>query len=182
MIGELTAGVIGVEALEERAQAFATERHAVIDQRRKYTGDPYIIHPAAVVELVRSVPHTVEMVAAAWLHDTVEDTGASLFDIAALCGDRVALLVEQLTDVSRPTDGSRAARKATDLEHIARACPEAKTIKLADVIDNSRSIVARDPKFAAIYLVEKAALLEVLIEGDPTLFEMARAIVDAGLP
>ena len=54
--------------LEEAAQAFATARHAAIDQRRKYTGDPYITHPAAVVELVRSVPHTSEMIAAAWLH------------------------------------------------------------------------------------------------------------------
>ena len=113
---------------------------------------------------------------------TVEDTGVTLSEIDECFGSHVALLVEQLTDVSRPTDGNRAKRKTLDLEHTAKACPEAKTIKLADLIDNSKSIVARDPTFAVIYLKEKAALLEVLYEGDPTLFEMARAIVDAGLP
>ncbi|WP_274872826.1 HD domain-containing protein, partial [Serratia marcescens] len=58
--------------LAERARRYATKAHAAIDQRRKYTDDPYIVHPQAVMELVRSVPHTEEMLAAAWLHDTVE--------------------------------------------------------------------------------------------------------------
>lgn len=61
--------------MEERAKDFATRYHASIDQRRKYTGEPYITHPAAVVELVRSVPHTEAMICAAWLHDTVEHAG-----------------------------------------------------------------------------------------------------------
>lgn len=52
--------------MEQRAREFAEAAHARIDQRRKYTGEPYIAHPAAVVELVRSVPHTDEMIAAAW--------------------------------------------------------------------------------------------------------------------
>ncbi|VDZ55823.1 bifunctional (p)ppGpp synthetase II/ guanosine-3',5'-bis pyrophosphate 3'-pyrophosphohydrolase [Serratia odorifera] len=60
--------------LVERARRYATKAHAAIDQRRKYTNAPYIVHPQAVVEIVRSVPHTDEMLAAAWLHDTVEDT------------------------------------------------------------------------------------------------------------
>jgi hypothetical protein len=79
-----------------------------------------------------------------------------------------------LTDVSRPEDGNRAARKAIDLAHTAKASPAAKTIKLADLIDNTRSIVERDPDFAKVYLQEKARLLEVLQEGDPTLMAMAR--------
>ena len=45
--------------MEPRAKAFATAAHAAVKQRRKYTGAPYIVHPAAVVEIVRSVPHTV---------------------------------------------------------------------------------------------------------------------------
>jgi len=159
--------------MERYARLFADHHHAVINQRRKYTGEPYIMHPAAVAKIVKSVPHTQEMVAAAWLHDTVEDTEATLVDINHYFGPDVTMLVEMLTDVSRPDDGNRAARKAIDLEHTSLASPEAQTIKLADLIDNSRSIVERDPGFAKIYLAEKAKLLEVLTEGDSTLYAMA---------
>ena len=167
--------------LESRARAFASGAHAAAGQRRKYTLTPYIEHPAAVVELVRGVPHDPAMLAAAWLHDTVEDTQVTREDIAREFGAEVASLVDQLTDVSRPGDGNRAARKAIDREHTARAEPRAKTIKLADLIDNSRSILERDPKFAAVYLREKAALLEVLREGDATMWAEAERIVGEGL-
>lgn len=63
------------------AMRVATAAHEGIGQVRKYTGEPYINHPAAVAELVSSVPHTPEMLAAAWLHDTVEDTPITLLDI-----------------------------------------------------------------------------------------------------
>lgn len=159
------------------AREFAEAAHASIDQRRKYTGEPYIAHPAAVVELVRSVPHTDEMIAAAWLHDTVEDTPVTLADVEREFGAEVAALVEQLTDVSRPEDGNRKKRKAIDREHTAKASVQAKTIKLADLIDNTRSIVEHDQDFAKVYLVEKAALLEVLGEGDAMLWAMAAAMV-----
>ena len=66
---------------EQKAEAFATIYHEAIDHRRKYTNEPYINHPANVVDLVRSVPHTQAMICAAWLHDTVEDTHATLEDI-----------------------------------------------------------------------------------------------------
>ena len=118
------------------------------------------------------------MLAAAWLHDTVEDTGVSLVLIEQEFGFEVADMVEMLTDVSHANDGLRAHRKARDREHTAQASPEAKTIKLADLIDNTRSIVDRDPKFAQVYMTEKALLLEVLGEGDTTLFENAKALVD----
>lgn len=155
---------------------FAAMAHGRIGQVRKYTGEPYITHPAAVSELVRGIPHSAEMLAAAWLHDTVEDAGVSLDEIRNLFGSKVESLVEMLTDVSKPTDGNRQARKAIDREHTAKASPEAKTIKLADLIDNSRSIIERDPEFAKVYLHEKRLLLEVLREGDKTLWNMAYSI------
>lgn len=164
---------------EARAQAFATRAHEKVDQRRKYTGEPYITHPAAVVELVRGVPHTEAMICAAWLHDTVEDTPTTLRDIERAFGPEVGALVEQLTDVSRLEDGARFVRKAIDRRHTAAASPTAKTIKLADLIDNARSILAMDPKFAAVYLAEMALLLEVLREGDATLWARAAAFVGA---
>lgn len=165
--------------LESRARIFATEAHGRIDQRRKYTNEPYINHPAAVAEIVRAVPHTPEMLAAAWLHDTVEDCpDVSLSKIMELFGGEVATLVSWLTDASIPSDGNRATRRAIDRAHTAQASPSAKTVKLADLIDNTRNIVALDPSFAKVYLEEKRLLLEVLKEGDPTLWAQAFALAN----
>lgn len=159
------------------ARDFAAHYHGIIDQRRKYTNEPYIVHPATVALIVKSVPHTGEMVAAAWLHDVVEDTPATTEEVRGMFGNEIASLVEMLTDVSRPEDGNRVKRKAIDRAHTAKASPEAKTIKLADLIDNTRSIVARDPKFARVYLAEKALLLEVLRDGNAMLWEQAHALM-----
>jgi (p)ppGpp synthase/HD superfamily hydrolase len=158
---------------EQLAREYATDAHDSVKQLRKYSGKPYIVHPKAVVELVKSVPHTPAMVMAAWLHDTVEDTPTTLKDIEITFGLEVAVLVEMLTDVSTPLDGNRETRKRIDREHTAKASPAAKTIKLADLIDNTSDIVANDPKFAVTYLQEKALLLEVLKEGDQTLWQKA---------
>jgi len=97
-------------------------------------------------------------------------------------GVDVATLVAALTDISRPNDGDRKIRKAIDRNHLAGASARAQTIKLADLIDNSRSIVERDPDFAKVYLAEKRELLAVLTEGDETLLNRARAIAFAATP
>jgi (p)ppGpp synthase/HD superfamily hydrolase len=163
----------------ERARVFAIAAHSAVKQVRKYTGEPYWVHPTEVANIVASVPHTNEMLAAAWLHDTVEDTGVTILDIQIEFGNEVAALVSWLTDVSKPEDGNRAVRKAQDREHIAQAPAAAQTVKLADLIANSRSIMAHDPAFAKVYLEEKRMLLEVLTRGDATLMAQARSIVGA---
>ena len=158
----------------ERARVFATAAHGAVAQLRKYTNEPYIVHPAEVVSIVRSVPHTDAMLAAAWLHDVVEDTGVTLETVRAEFGDEVAELVGWLTDVSRPDHGNRAARKAVDRAHSAMAPAAAQTVKLADLISNTRSILEHDQKFAKTYLEEKRLLLEVMTKGDATLMAIAR--------
>jgi len=163
--------------LTEKALAFATEAHG--DQKRKYTGEPYINHPIAVAEIVKTVPeHNEHMIAAALLHDTVEDTDVTQYDIVREFGDIVGIFVAGLTDVSRPEDGNRARRKALDREHSARGLPPVQTIKLADLIDNSRSITEYDPDFAVVYMKEKKLLLEVMTKGDIGLYERAWSIVN----
>ena len=167
--------------ISERARLYATSAHGEIGQVRKYDNEPYITHPAAVVEIVKSVPHDDAMLAAAWLHDVVEDTPRTLDEIRAEFGDDVADMVSDLTDVSKPPDGNRATRKAIDRHHTQLASPRAKTIKLADLIDNTRSIVQRDPDFARVYLTEKNELLKVLTEGDLTLWHRANNMVVLGM-
>lgn len=161
----------------EQAKVFAIAAHSAIGQRRKYTYEPYWTHPGDVAATVASVGGTDSMIAAAWLHDVVEDTAVTIEDVRMMFGAVVADYVSWLTDVSRPEDGNRAARKAIDLAHIAQCPAEVATIKLADIISNSSSIVKHDPEFAKVYLVEKAAQMQVLKHGDATLWHHAAGII-----
>jgi (p)ppGpp synthase/HD superfamily hydrolase len=162
----------------EKARVFATAAHAAAAQLRKYTNEPYIVHPAEVFNIVSTVDGaTSEMMAAAWLHDVVEDTGVTIEVIRQMFGEEVAELVGWLTDVSRPEQGNRATRKAIDRAHTAMAPAQAQTIKLADLISNCTSIKEHDEKFAKIYFEEKRLLLEVLTKGDSALYERAKALV-----
>lgn len=169
---------LGDMNIVQKAQVYAMAAHASVKQLRKYTNEPYIVHPGEVASIVAGVPGaTEEMVAAAWLHDCIEDTGCTFTDIHMAFGIDIATLVGWLTDVSKPEDGNRAHRKAMDREHTAQAPAEAQTIKLADLISNSRSIVQHDPAFAVTYLAEKRLLLEVLTKGDPGLHARATEFV-----
>ena len=158
----------------ERARMFATAAHAAVGQLRKYTFEPYIVHPSEVADTVTEYGGTPEMIAAAWLHDVVEDTGVTIELIREEFGSEVSDLVGWLTDVSRPDHGNRAARKAVDRAHTAAAPSEAQTVKLADLISNTRSIVEHDEKFAVTYLSEKRLLLEVMTKADARLMARAR--------
>jgi len=163
--------------LIQKAQEFATTEHQRINHVRKYSNKPYQTHLQAVAKLVASVTNDEQIIAAAWLHDTVEDTPATLGDIEIEFGIQVAELVEELTDVSKPSDGNRAARKEIDRQHLATASRRAKTIKLADLIHNCADIVKHDEKFAVTFLAEMQALLEVLADGDINLFRRAQKLL-----
>ncbi|MBF0199054.1 MAG: bifunctional (p)ppGpp synthetase/guanosine-3',5'-bis(diphosphate) 3'-pyrophosphohydrolase [Planctomycetes bacterium] len=163
--------------LIKKAKLFATNAHAEVQQVRKYTGKPYIVHPASVASIVSSVTRSENLIALAWLHDTVEDTKVSLGDIDNEFGNEVMQLVESLTDTSKPEDGNRKMRKEIDRQHLRLASQGAKTVKLADLIDNSKSIIEHGKSFAPIFIQEMSLLLEVLKEGDQKLFKQAEAIV-----
>lgn len=155
----------------EKAEQFAVQAHG--PQKRKYSGEPYIVHPIEVSQIVRTVPHTNAMVAAAILHDVIEDTEATYDDVVVNFGVIIADLVNELTDVSKPEDGNRAVRKSLDRAHLAKASADAQTIKLADIISNSKDIKENDPSFAKVYIPEMKALLEVLDKGDSELMKQA---------
>ena len=148
-------------------------------QDRKYTKVPYICHPLAVMEIVRTVTDDEDMLVAAVLHDVVEDTPVEISTIKMLYGDRAAELVGWLTDASVPGDGNRKARKYIDRAHTANAPPDAKTIKLADLIHNTESITQHDADFSRVYMKEMELLLDVLTEGNLVLWNRAhRALQD----
>jgi (p)ppGpp synthase/HD superfamily hydrolase len=143
-------------------EQFATHWHG--DQVRKYTGEPYIEHCREIVEILKGVPHTEDMLAAAWLHDVLEDTECPMSAIAKEFGLTVLDMVYHLTDCDK-SNGNRAKRKAIDRERLGAASAEVQTIKLADLISNTKSIVEHDPKFAKVYLAEARMLLDVVAVG-----------------
>lgn len=160
--------------LERKAADIAINAHG--EQKRKYTGLPYWTHCREVADIVRTVSSDPVVHAVAWLHDTLEDTDLDPVVISQL-HPMVYLGVKALTD-SEKALGNRATRKRLDRERIALAPPNIKSVKLADLISNTRSIAEHDPNFAVVYMREKHLLIsESLEDGNPELLSMAKGLL-----
>jgi (p)ppGpp synthase/HD superfamily hydrolase len=134
-------------------------------QVRKYTNDPYITHPIAVADtVIQHFGYHRQMVCAALLHDVVEDTSATFTDVRSLTDKETEGYVRWLTDNDRPEDGNRAVRKLMCLRRLQAAPLEARAVKIADLIDNTSTIVKYDKAFAKTYLSEKKDLLNAFFE------------------
>lgn len=130
-------------ALILEAARVAADAHR--DQTRKGTsGAPYIGHPIAVARMVAETTEDPEILAAALLHDVVEDSGATIADIRSTFGNRVAGIVEELTDPPETADWPRPARKARQAEHMKTASREARLVKIADQTANLEDLT-REP-------------------------------------
>ena len=131
-------------------------------------------------KIIETIPdHTPEMVAAALLHDVVEDTPVTLSEIKEVFGTTVAEYVHFCSNVSEQEDGNRAFRKKMDADHFAMGPAESQTIKVADLIHNSETIIPHDPKFFhKAYKYEKQYLLDVLIKANPILRSHAQSMLD----
>lgn len=149
------------------ARDYAREMHA--GQVRKYTGDPYFTHPQRVAGWMSRTGQEPKLIAAAYLHDVIEDTPATYNDLLLRVGKTVADLVLELTDVTTQADGNRATRKEIERNRLANCSAHAQTVKMADLIDNTEDIVTHDPKFAKVYLPEAEALFDALDKADPVL-------------
>lgn len=131
-------------ALLDRAIIFAVKAHAGTERRGK--GYPYIVHPLEAVEIVATMTPDQELLAAAALHDTVEDTDVTVEQIRAEFGDRIATLVADESE-ERPQgvsdEESWHDRKRAAINHLANASHDAKIVALGDKLSNMRAI-ARD--------------------------------------
>lgn len=165
----------------EKARMFAIAAHSAIGQTGKYTHEPYWVHPAEVVGILKHRLHDPEMLAAGWLHDVVEDTQVKIETIGAEFGPVIRAYVGYLTDSSRSLDGNRASRKEIYLTQMSHAPAEVKTVKVADIISNISSIVDHDPAFAKVYLDEVSKMLEVLTDADPVLLADAHSALSSAL-
>lgn len=151
-------------------------RHAHRDQRRKYTNNPYIDHLAEVAGIVAATDIAGSsmdtIVSVAWLHDCIEDQRVDVYELATQFGQEIAQGVLLLSDLE--TNGNRAERKAASRARLAAAPGWVQSIKCADLISNTSSIVQHDPKFAVTYLEEKRLLLNAMIYADGRLARIAR--------
>ena len=130
--------------LLDRAIVFAVRAHAGTERRGK--GFPYIVHPMEAVEIVATMTRDQELLAAAALHDTVEDTDVTVEQIRAEFGDRIASLVASESDIVQEgvsEEDSWHARKQASIDRLAAASHDAKIVALGDKLSNMRAI-ARD--------------------------------------
>jgi GTP diphosphokinase / guanosine-3',5'-bis(diphosphate) 3'-diphosphatase len=159
--------------LTKRAMLFAMDVHK--DQRRKYTGNHYFDHLAEVAAITSCFIPRDDMfdhvIAAAFLHDSIEDQGQTVDIIRENFGDVVAGLVDSLSE-KRPECFNRRMRKAAYREQLMIADKNAQTIKAADIFSNTKSIVENDPKFASTYIRECQETLAVLKHADVSLVQM----------
>ena len=148
-------------AVLDRAIIFAVKAHSGTERRGK--GYPYIVHPMEAVEIVATMTRDQELLAAAALHDTVEDTDVTVEQIREEFGDRVAELVASESDempAGVSEEDSWHARKQAAIDRLAGACRDAKMVALGDKLSNMRAI-ARD------YAVQGDALWNLFHAKDP---------------
>lgn len=131
--------------LLDRAIIFAVKAHHNTERRGK--GFPYIVHPMEAVEIVATITSDQELLAAAALHDTVEDTDVTVEQIRAEFGDRIAELVHaesdqingQLFNGANETE-TWHARKQAAIDRLAAASHDAKIVAIGDKLSNMRAI------------------------------------------
>lgn len=147
--------------LLDKAINFAVEAHS--NTMRKGKGFPYIVHPMEAVAIVATITADQEMLAAAALHDVVEDTPTTVDDIRAQFGDRVARLVAAESDpevVGMSREESWRFRKEVSIRRLASDTRDAKIVALGDKLSNMRAI-ARD------YAVQGDELWQLFNVKDP---------------
>jgi (p)ppGpp synthase/HD superfamily hydrolase len=133
-----------------RARKLATTWHE--GQFRKYTGEKYIIHPAAVAKKLTDLGMSDDVIIAGWLHDTLEDTEIPESEIDQF-GPAVVRMVNGMTN--RGTGKNRAEKHLANLDHFQQQRRDVKIIRLCDIGHNMLSIIKHDPKFAATWVPEK---------------------------
>ncbi len=152
----------GVMSLFDDAARFAVDAHA--GMMRKGDAMPYVLHPFEVASIAATITKDEEVLAAALLHDTVEDAGAMLEEIRERFGDRVAALVDSETEDKHPElpkSESWRLRKEESLEELAAATDDGVLVLwLADKLSNMRS-------FARMYRHEGDKVWSHFNQSDP---------------
>ena len=133
-----------VDDLIKRAQDFAIQVHAG-QVRPNKAQDPFMTHPQETALLVEKSGGSDEEIAAAWLHDSVEDTPATVEEITKLFGDLVGVIVDGMTDPLYLDGLPTFERKSQQAERVQSKNDSVKRVKLADQTSNIRSVAVDPP-------------------------------------
>lgn len=174
----------------EKVKAFATKAHD--GQKRKYTPEPYIVHPIHVMEICAGYNGSIPILSAALLHDVLEDTNVGKKNLKQFLqsimsegdAEKTFQLVVELTDVYVKADylqWNRKKRKQKEALRIEQTSADSQTIKYADIIDNCKEIAQYDEEFGPEFLWECKMLLQKINKGNEELYGKAEKIVREGL-
>ena len=174
----------------EKIREFADRAHG--EQKRKYSEERYIVHPIRVMEICSQYTQDPNILAAALLHDVLEDTPVSKSQMQLFLesimevnnAHQVLKLVIALTDVYTKENFpslNRKVRRFKESERLQHISGDAQTIKYADIIDNTIDISSNDKDFARVYLKECLNILSKMTKGQPELHKRAIETVEENL-
>jgi guanosine-3',5'-bis(diphosphate) 3'-pyrophosphohydrolase len=166
----------------QKVEAFANDAHG--SQTRRYSPDPYMVHPVRVMQMCRDYLPQLPVLAAALLHDVLEDTPVNEEQLSSFLSHEMTnedatltmKYVVELTDIYTKQNypqWNRRKRRDMEMERLSVTSGEAQTIKYADIIDNSGDITVNDPDFARVFLNESWKLLQKIDRGHPQLHQRA---------
>lgn len=173
-----------------QVEQFAAKAHE--SQRRKFTDEPYIVHPVRVMKRCRKYTNDLPVLAAALLHDVLEDTSVTALQMKVFLSaimdtastERTLMLVDELTDRFVKADYpklNRRTRKSKEAERLSKVSADAQTIKYADIIDNCTEFANADAGFVKTFLHECNALLKKMTKGNPEVYRKALQTVETQL-
>ena len=171
-----------MDTILRKIAAFADKAHG--NQQRKYKEERYIEHPLRVMRICKSHNYPLPVLAAAILHDVLEDTTTTAKQIQEFLltimneadTNHTLDLVIQLTDIytkHQYPKFNRRRRKAWEADRLESTSAEAQTIKYADIIDNAHEIAQHGDDFTPVFLRECRMLIQKMKEGDTNLREKA---------
>jgi (p)ppGpp synthase/HD superfamily hydrolase len=174
--------VVFMDTILRKIAAFADKAHG--NQQRKYKEERYIEHPLRVMRICKSYGYPLPVLAAAILHDVLEDTATTDKQIRNFLSTilneadtaHTLDLVIELTDVytkHQYPKFNRRRRRAWEAERLENISAEAQTIKYADIIDNASGMSQHGDDFAPVFLRECRMLIQKMKQGDANLREKA---------
>ena len=175
-----------METILKKITSFADAAHG--DQKRKYADERYIQHPIRVMKTCQQYGYPLPVLAAAILHDVLEDTGVTQQQIREFLlsmmnetdTNHIISLVTELTDVytkDKYPRLNRQQRKAKEAERLEKISADAQTIKYGDIIDNATDVVGHGADFAPVLLKEYDTLLIKMKNGNEELRQKAMEVV-----
>lgn len=176
-----------MNSILEKIKEFADKAHG--EQKRKYSGHRYIVHPVRVMELTQKYTDNICAHAAALLHDVLEDTDVNPEEMQKFLYKHMSTrdaeltfqLVNDLTDVytkEKYPNYNRRKRKLLEARRLEKSHPLSQTVKYADLIDNIVDISRNDKDFAKTFIAESRQLLDHITKGDERLYKLAKETAD----